>query len=470
MQQTKQLFSAMRLFGVTLFVLVAHAHRAAADPSVYEPSSDPAVGFNLIEWYNFPSGGEAVWENAVQQIHDAGFREVSISPVRFVDITTGHILPTSPKGPELSQIEAAVVKAKSLSMRVTLNPFVEMMNPHSVADPGDDEYFAPFNGCGWRGCLNLTEGTPANTQFWNDYQGYLGEVAAIAQAHNVDAMTIGTEYKALNQDSAQNNHWTSVISAVDSVYHGKLGYAANWDSYNDSNVASTIWDNSAIDFIGIDSYFSYGADALTGYIQSQHPGIDANTALQMAIDAANASGTYPNQTFIDLMTAAWNHKLDSEILPYAAARKGGGGMPVEFTEVGNLPFNLAALDPQQQFLTQTFGSQPLDAAEQKMVFEGLVRALDGRKSLFPAMDIWQWDIPGSGGSQWNITTSTNPSPDQPSNVPLGDWLSDYVKTGVPEPSTLGLAVLGFAGLAMTKFKRRSTLGEHFAITASSPLG
>ena len=45
-----------------------------------------------------------------------------------------------------------------------------------------------------------------------------------------------------------------------------------------------------------------------------------------------------------------------------------------------------------------------------MVFEGLIRALDGRKSLFPAMDIWQWDMPGSGGSQWNITTSTNPSP------------------------------------------------------------
>src|SRR5262245_47499334 len=118
-------------FGILTLAVAASlnacsARRAAADPAVYEPLTDPAVGFNLIEWYNFPSGGEGVWEDSIQSMYSAGFREVSISPVRFTNIHTGSILATSPKGPELSHIEAAVVKAKSLGMRVTLNPFVEM--------------------------------------------------------------------------------------------------------------------------------------------------------------------------------------------------------------------------------------------------------------------------------------------------------------------------------------------------------
>jgi Glycoside Hydrolase Family 113/PEP-CTERM motif len=436
------------LFLIAMSVTAATGTRHAyADPAVYEPNSDPAVGFNLIEWYNFPSGGDGVWQDAVQQIHDAGFREVSISPVRYVDLTTGHILATSPKGPELSNIEAAVTKAKSLNMRVTLNPFVEMMDPHNVADPNDDEYFASFNGCGWRGCLDFGEGTAKNTQFWSDYQSYHAEVAAIAEAHHVDAMTVGTEYRALYQDSAQNSHWTQVINAVDGIYHGKIGFAANWDTYNDSNITQAIWENPAIDFLGIDAYFGYGADALTAYFKSQNPALSADEAFQMASAAAAASGTNPNQSFIDLMTAAWKHKLESELLPFAAARKGGAGMPIAFTEAGYLPRDLTTVDPQNQLV----GGQPIDTGEQIMNFQALINALDGKKGVFPAMDIWQWDIPGSGGSQWNITTSSNSSPDQPNNLLLGNWLSGYAKTGVPEPSTFVLMVIGLIG-AVGMFK------------------
>src|SRR5258707_11906749 len=105
--------------------------QVAANPTVYEFGSDPAVGFNIISWWNFDNSGTpavdegvSVWQNAVQSIYDAGFREVSISPVRYFDLTTFAIAPTSGKGPELTSIDAAVARAKQLGMRVTLNPFV----------------------------------------------------------------------------------------------------------------------------------------------------------------------------------------------------------------------------------------------------------------------------------------------------------------------------------------------------------
>lgn len=373
---------------------------ARANPGVYELGNDPVVGFNLISWFNFGASGASTWQNAVQSLYDAGFRSVSISPVRFVNINTGQILATSPKGPELSHIEAGVVRAKSLGMRVTLNPFVELFDANG-AGTADDEYFANLpNGCTWRGCWNPTAGGAVSNQFWSDYQNYMVAVAQIAANNNVDAMTVGTEYKALDGNSAHNASWTTVINAIDSVYHGPLGYAANWDDYNNSNLTTAVWEHPAIDFVGIDSYFT---------------NLATNTQ-------ADASGTFPNTAFINTMTAAWNNKLDTQILPFAAARKGGAGMPVAFTEVGYLPYNRTTVNPQNS------SGQVIDTDEQKMAFNGLINALDGRGNKFNSLDIWQWGMSGSDGSLWNMDT-TLPA-NQPNNVPASQWLAGFVGTAV----------------------------------------
>ena len=61
----------------------------AADPLVFEPAIDPGVGFNLIAW----SGNSgSSWTNAMNALFAAGFREVSISPVRRFDNNTGGVL------------------------------------------------------------------------------------------------------------------------------------------------------------------------------------------------------------------------------------------------------------------------------------------------------------------------------------------------------------------------------------------
>jgi hypothetical protein len=97
-------------------------------------------------------------------------------------------------------------------------------------------------------------------------------------------------------------------------------------------------------------------------------------------------------------------------------------MPVAFTEVGYLPYNRTARTPQNS------SGQPLDTSEQIMAFNGLINALDGRSDLFQWMDVWQWGMPGSDGSLWNMDT-TLPA-NQPNNVPASQWLAQFVGTAV----------------------------------------
>lgn len=360
---------------------------ALANPTNYEPGVDPGVGYNLVSWFNFGSAGASVWENAVQSAYDAGFDEVSLSPVRFYNESTGAIAQSSSQGAELSHIAAGIARGKSLGMRVTVNPFVE-----------------PQNFTTWRGFYDPTPGSQQSSTFWSDYQQYLVDVASVAEANGADSMTVGTELRAITRNTGNNASWNSVINAVDGVFSGTLGYAANWDNYNHPNVATAIWEHSAIDFLGIDSYFQ----GLVG------------------VGDADTSGAYPDPDFIATVENAWNNKLDNEILPYAAARQGGAGLPVEFTEIGYLPYNRTSSTPQGQ-------SGPLDQDEQNMAFEGLMRALDGRRATgeFLATHIWQWDMPGSSGSLWNH--NPNLPADQPNNLQTAQWLSSFVNGTNTDP-------------------------------------
>ena len=122
---------------VGLFNLAPSAY---ANPSVYEPATDPGLGFNLIAW----SGNSGTsWSNAIDALYNAGFREVSISPVRRFDNNTGAVI-SNFGYPSLTAVDAGVLRAKQLGMRVTLNPFVELSNL-----PGGQSwraYFAPLPG------------------------------------------------------------------------------------------------------------------------------------------------------------------------------------------------------------------------------------------------------------------------------------------------------------------------------------
>ena len=243
-------------------LVMSGADGALAIPAVYEPAVDPGLGFNLIAWSG-NSGSN--WTNAVNALYAAGFREVSISPVRRFDNNTGQVI-TNSGYPSLTAVEAGVLRAKQLGMRVTLNPFVELSNlPPTVKRLA--AHFAPLPGS-----------AVANT-FWPLYETYLDEVATIAERHEADAMNVGTEMKGLDsffsindfdpatagnqttpsqaQLNQQKAYWTTVIDSVASIYSGAIGYAANWDNFNSSRVTNNIWSHPQIDYVGIDSYFRF---------------------------------------------------------------------------------------------------------------------------------------------------------------------------------------------------------------------
>jgi hypothetical protein len=265
--------------------------------------------------------------------------------------------------------------------------------------------------CTWRGCWNPS-GAIAD-QFWSDYEAYLIEIADLAAKHNVDRMNVGTEMREINGDSAHNDNWNDVINAVDAVYDGPLGYAANWDhwAFGSPGNVTYIFDHPAIDYVGIDSYF-------TNLVSESH---------------VNASGIYPNAAFISQVEQGWIDLLENIILPYAAARKDGVGMPVVFTEFGHLPFNGTAADPQNQ--DDVYQPSVLDKDEQLMAFQAFFNAIDGRQDIIPALHIWQWEMAGSGDSLWNINPEV--SPDQPHNDRIADWLVNFVATATVVPETAG---------------------------------
>ena len=237
----------MLRFCIVASALLLSAPGAASTPAEYEPGVDPAVGFNLISWWNFGASGTSVWEDAIQDVYDHGFRSVSISPVRFVNTSTGEIRLTdgATTGPDTAHIAAAIARAGALGMSVTVNPFVE-----------------PDGFASWRGGFNPSG--PRKAQFWADYEDYLVEIAQAAEANGADRMTVGTELKAIVQSSGHNSNWAQVIDAVDAVFSGQLGYAANWDNYENSNLTATIWENAKIDFMGVDTYHPLTTSAEAG--------------------------------------------------------------------------------------------------------------------------------------------------------------------------------------------------------------
>ena len=382
--------------------MVVLSSACRADQSRYEPGYDPGLGFNLISWQNFGASGEAVWQAAIQDMYDHGFRHVSVCPVRFFDTTSGAIADSSPQGPELSHIAAGIALAKSLGMTVTVNPFIE-----------------PEGFAFWRANWNPTPGSDAAVQFWADYQRYLLDVAAIAEANGIDRLTIGTELRDIMRNSGHNASVTALIDAVNAVYTGQLGYAANWDNYNNPNLTANVWDHPSIDFIGVDMYFSLTTDA-----------------------QADASGPYPDWSFINTVTNAWRQQLNTIVIPFVRSLKGGQGMPLVMTESGLTPFNRTTVAP----WSENFGyNQPVDQGEQINGYKGLLNATDGWAYKLEEIQIWHWGMPGAENSFWFV--NPNGVDDLPGSKfdeslgnPAAQFLSDYAMTALPGAFTVSASI------------------------------
>ncbi len=97
--------------------------------------------------------------------------------------------------------------------------------------------------------------------FERGYRKYLLEYAHIAENEHVEYLCIATEME--NFVKKRPNFWKNLITDIRKIYHGKLTYAENWDSYK----KVPFWNQ--LDFIGIDGYFPVSDEKSPTILQFQ---------------------------------------------------------------------------------------------------------------------------------------------------------------------------------------------------------
>ena len=99
----------------------------------------------------------------------------------------------------------------------------------------------------WRGLLN-----PTDPHAWfGNYRRLLREYAALAEAHDVELFTVGTELYTLQADRFRPE-WKRVVDETRSIFHGKITYETS--TGGDALERMTWWD--LVDYIGLSAYYS----------------------------------------------------------------------------------------------------------------------------------------------------------------------------------------------------------------------
>jgi hypothetical protein len=184
-------------------------------------------GFNLVSWqadaYLKPQAA-----GSLNRLRANGCEWVSILVTWYQDtLRSTTIYRWDPVTPSDEAVVRAITTAQSLGMKVVLKPHV---------DPRTGE---------WRGDIGFSE--EADWQAWfQSYNNFLGHYLELAEAHQVDAVVIGTELKGTE---GREDDWRRTIALARSRFSGLLSYNANHDSF----FLVSWWDD--LDYIGISAYF-----------------------------------------------------------------------------------------------------------------------------------------------------------------------------------------------------------------------
>src|SRR5450432_4740385 len=97
----------------------------------------------------------------------------------------------------------------------------------------------------WRGEIDFQTAGEWD-HFFGDYETWIVQMAQIAEAHVVAHFCVGLEFTYAQKF---DDRWRKIIGAVRKVYHGKVTYGGNWDSFQEVK----FWD--ALDYVGVLAYF-----------------------------------------------------------------------------------------------------------------------------------------------------------------------------------------------------------------------
>ena len=164
------------------------------------------------------------------EIRDRGATDVLLVINWTQRDVTSHVIAATPgHTPTTATVEATIVQARQLGLRVGLMPVV--LPQERAAGQ-------------WRGRLAPAAGADA---WFDSYRGHLLPLAELAERHTVERLIVGSELCSLERHEAQ---WRSLIAAVRGRFRGRVSYSANWDHFADV----PFWD--AVDEIGVTGYFA----------------------------------------------------------------------------------------------------------------------------------------------------------------------------------------------------------------------
>lgn len=354
---------------LSLIVVAAVCAGSRGQPLKHDDVRDPTIGISIWSVHARPRGVPA-WQREIDSIAGMGFGGVTILPQFFVDLRTGQVTLNDPTpNPKFGgmtdwELSAAIRRGKSLGLVVTVSPTLEAANRAvfrghiAFNDPRPDvpdSRANPDNG----------EDSPAAEQlFWASYTRHIAHLARISQEAGADRFNIGAELAALDSDPRNARHWAQLIDAADQQFRGELGYTSvHWNVDHPAAIAD-IWANPKIDYISCSAYF------------------DLATREQAA-----RSGEPGDKAFVAIVRESFAQALETRVLPTARKLK----KKVVLNEIGVTPYDGATVNPWDW----THGDRAAyDPAEARNAFEGIFRALAGRRDEIAAANLWVWGWEG----------------------------------------------------------------------------
>ena len=215
------------------------------DQRVAAARTDPYWGGVHLPIYVSHSHGQVVGYDADQlhanllRIVDAGGEWLTISQIYYQDgITASQIYADPLLTPRFASIQNLVQDAQKLGLRVRLSPITNISEASRAANQ-------------WRGMIR-----PAQlSSWWSSYREMMITAAKFARDNHIEALNIGAELTAMQQDQAQ---WRALIETVRSEvgYTGLIGYQVNFDQHSRASLA---WAD-ALDYLGIAAYWPIAGD------------------------------------------------------------------------------------------------------------------------------------------------------------------------------------------------------------------
>ena len=385
----------------------------------YDIDIDPTVGAVVTAFIdNNPDNPndtydiQSNWIQAVDELASIGFKEVTFAVYR--NVTNGYLV----GGPRTAVVGAATQHAIDQGMSVTILPV--------------------FEANGWRGDYDPTG--IERERFQNHYTAW---IANLARIRGVDRFSIGSELNRMVRNRNNVDFFVSLIETAQNSFEiannttGRIGYAANFDSYSDSRHRA-LFSRPGIEYIGISAY-------------------------QSAIKPSQASlvsdtGPVSSEAFIE-MVKNWNRELD-RLENFSRSMR----LPIVIQEAGSVQQNYAsvapfAVNPSDWVSSQLPNRHQNDPLEQRAVYESLIHALDGRKQDFESVTFWTWEHGASRGRRTFEALGTTGVEERfaiwPTDGGGGQYLSQYVAT-VEHPQNRSLQV----------FARGTTGDESFDVVVN----